>query len=225
MKNKICNLLIGLAFVAAGVLWAGDAFGFWNFSLFFSGWWTLFIIVPSLVSIIKSGPKVFNLICFIIGGLLLCNAQIPHIFSWSIISRLIFPIILVVVGVVVLCRGWFNNHAGKVKNTGPKQDYAAVFSGQNLSFPGADFHGANLTAVFGGIELDLRQTVIQEDIVIHATAVFGGVDLFVPPNVKVKLSSVPIFGGASNKTQQPIVPDGPTVYVDCVCIFGGVDVK
>ena len=47
----------------------------------------------------------------------------------------------------------------------------------------------------------------------------------VPANVKVKISSVPIFGGASNKAQPPIVPDGPTVYVDCVSIFGGVDVK
>ncbi len=225
MKNKICNLLIGLAFIAAAVLWAGNTFGIWSFTLFFPGWWTLFIIVPSLISIVKSGPRVFNLICFIIGGLLLLTQLLPSVFTWSLVSRLVFPIILLVIGVVILCRSLFTGHAAKVKATGPKQDYAAVFSAQNLHFPGEGFNGANLTAVFGGLDLDLRQAVIREDIVIHATAVFGGIDIFVPPNVKVKLQSVPIFGGASNKTRQPVVPDGPTVYIDCVCIFGGLDVK
>ena len=157
--------------------------------------------------------------------MLLLSCQMPTIFSWGLLFKLIFPVILLVVGVVILCRGWFTGRAAKVKNSGPTQDYAAIFSGNHLSFPGADFHGCNLTAVFGGLELDLRQTVIQEDMVIHATAIFGGIDVFVPPNVKVKLSSVPIFGGASNKAQPPIVADGPTIYIDSVCIFGGLDVK
>lgn len=225
MKNRICNLLIGLAFVAAAVLWAGNAFGAWSFSLFFPGWWTLFIIIPSFISIIKSGPRVFNLICFILGGLLLLSRQMPDIVTWSMVSRLVIPVILLVVGVVILCRSLFMGKAAKVKSSGERQDYAAVFSAQNLCFPGEGFHGANLTAVFGGLDLDLRQAVIREDMVIHATAVFGGIDVFVPPNVQVKLSSVPIFGGASNKARQPIVSGGPTIYIDCVCIFGGLDVK
>lgn len=225
MKNRICNLLIGLAFVAAGVLLAGNAFSLWDVSLFFPGWWTLFIIVPSFISIIKSGPKVFNSICLVLGVLLLLTRQIPEVFTWELVGRLVFPVILVVIGLVILLRSCFSGHGVKVKPAGLRQDYAAVFSGQKLAFPGDGFQGANLTAVFGGLDIDLRQTVIREDTVIRATAVFGGIDIFVPANVQVKISSVPIFGGASNKAQPPIVPDGPTVYVDCVSIFGGVDVK
>ena len=99
MKNKVCNVLIGLAFLAAGVILAGNVLSFWNVSLFFDGWWTLFILVPSFVSIIKSGPRVFNLICFIIGGMLLLSCQMPTIFSWGLLFKLIFPVILLVVGV------------------------------------------------------------------------------------------------------------------------------
>ena len=105
-------------------------------------------------------------------------------------------------------------------------DYLGLGSGGDglERFPGESFRGATLTAVFGGIELDLRDALITEDITITTTSIFGGIDINVPPNVRVDVSSTPIFGGVSDKTPRPTDINPPTVYLNSVCIFGGVDI-
>ena len=67
--------------------------------------------------------------------------------------------------------------------------------------------------------------MIQHDIVINANASFGSIDIYVPPYVNVIVKSTSIFGGASDKTMKHADVNTPRVYVNCVCLFGGVDVK
>ncbi|MBO5306070.1 MAG: hypothetical protein J6B12_04840, partial [Clostridia bacterium] len=104
----------------------------------------------------------------------------------------------------------------------PKNAFAA-FSGSDLKFDGEVFEGAELTAVFGGIECDLRGAVIENDCAIKVTAIFGGIDIFAPNGVNVKVNSTSLFGGVSNKTAAH--KDAPTIYVSGTCMFGGVDIK
>mgnify|MGYP003309463326 CR=1 FL=1 len=95
----------------------------------------------------------------------------------------------------------------------------------NSKFDNQEFTGTNLSAIFGGVECDLRNSLIKSDCVINANSIFGGIDIFVPSYVKVKVKSTPIFGGISNKAQQNVVDDSPTVYVNGLCIFGGIEIK
>ena len=55
------------------------------------------------------------------------------------------------------------------------------------------------------------------------SAIFGGIDIFVPDNINVKVSSNCIFGGISNKTS--VHKDAPTIYISGTCMFGGVEIK
>ncbi len=82
-----------------------------------------------------------------------------------------------------------------------------------------------MNAIFGGVELDLREAIIEEDIVINATVAFGGIDISVPGNVNVKVSNIPIFGGVSNKAGRTYNESLPTIYVNSTCMFGGIDIK
>ena len=50
MKN-FSKILWGLVFVLIGVVIATNSFGLTNIDIFFEGWWTLFIIVPSFISL------------------------------------------------------------------------------------------------------------------------------------------------------------------------------
>ncbi|MEG1742529.1 MAG: hypothetical protein RR237_06575, partial [Acetivibrio sp.] len=100
MKPRISNLLWGLFFVVLGVGFAGNAFGFWNFTLFFAGWWTLFIIVPCFISIIENGPNTGSIIGLLIGLLLLLTRQ--GFLDGDIIGKLLVPIILVVIGLGIM---------------------------------------------------------------------------------------------------------------------------
>ena len=93
-----------------------------------------------------------------------------------------------------------------------------------MLFRSEEFKGANLVAVFGGIKLDLRNAKLEEETVMKASAIFGGIDIIVPKDVNVKIKSTSIFGGVSNKVKN-IEENKKVIYIECVCLFGGVDIK
>lgn len=227
MRKSISSVLWGALFIVAGVGFVGNAFELWNFHLFFDGWWTLFIIIPSAVSIIQNGPKPFAISTFVIGVLLLLACL--RCFEYEIIEKLILPIIFIVTGVSLIlknCGIRFSKEPLLADNL-ERGDYTATFSSQTVVLNENEvFKGASLNAIFGGVELDLRACIINEDVVIDCTSVFGGMDIFVPKDVNLKVSSTPIFGGVSNKKRGPVfIPGAPTVYINAVCMFGGVDIK
>lgn len=73
MKKNIAPLLFGIVFIIAGLGYVGSVLFHWNFTIFFDGWWTLFIIVPSFISICANGPKGFTVGAFLVGVLLLLS--------------------------------------------------------------------------------------------------------------------------------------------------------
>lgn len=223
MKDSIGNKIVGAIFLAVGIIVGLNALDIVNVSLFFAGWWTLFIIIPCTVSMIKNGIKVSNSIWLLVGVLLFLSAQ--NIIEWYILQKLIVPIILVAIGMSIIFKDNFNKKITKELGKNGLPEYAAVFSGQETNISGEKFIGAEINSVFGGYELNLKNAVIDEDVIINATSVFGGIEIFVPANVNVKVSSTPIFGGTSNKVQNQKGDNIPTIYVNSVCIFGGVDIK
>lgn len=229
MRNKIGNILWGIAFIVVGLGFAGNVLFHWNFSIFFSGWWTLFIIVPCVISIIQNGFGWFNTIGTIFGVLLLLSRLLPGIFGGISLGGLIFPLILVGVGLSILFGHRFSNRKVYARLEGEANgefpDYSAVFGGRSVMCAHEKFVGASLSAVFGGVDLNLRDAIIDGDVMIKANAVFGGIDIFLPPNVNVKVNCTPLFGGVSNKTVPNAGSDTPTVYITGNCMFGGIELK
>ncbi len=232
MRNRIGSVLWGLAFVIAGVGFAGNAFGVWDFNLFFSGWWTLFIIVPGLISMVQNGPNTGNVIVVLIGIVLLLSAQ--DVLDRALMGKMFLPAILVLIGISILLGGrrHITTHSavggGSSGQTVSQQSgvpsYTGVFSGSDVRWPAEPFNGANLTAVFGGVKLDLRDAVFNGDVVINSTAIFGGVDILVPPHVRVQVAGVPVFGGIDNHASG-VTAGNPTIYLNSSCVFGGIDIK
>ena len=87
------------------------------------------------------------------------------------------------------------------------------------------FEGAELEAIFGGVECNLQKAIIEKDVHIEASAIFGGIEIKLPENVNVKLSSTGILGGSSNKRGKEHIENAPTVYIHSTGVFGGVDIK
>ena len=73
--------------------------------------------------------------------------------------------------------------------------------------------------------LNLKEATINKDQIINVNAIFGGVDIIVPQNVNIKVKSTPIFGGTSNKVKTVFNENLPTIYINSVTMFGGVDIK
>ena len=204
MRGKISNALWGIFFIVLGVGFAGNAIWSWNFNLFFDGWWTLFIIIPCVISMIQNGPNTGSIIGLGIGVMLLMASQ--NIFDMTIASKLIFPLILVMIGIRIIFSGQLNRHRRiECNNTNYNApEYNATFSSQKLNFDNQPFNGTTLNAVFGGIDLRLDHAIITEDAVINCSAIFGGIDIYIPTDINVKVSSTPIFGGVGNKHRNPI---------------------
>ena len=72
MTNK---KVFGVVLIVLGVLFLLDKLNVIPFNIFFEGWWTLFLIVPALMSMSKQGVTVGNMILLIIGVTSLLSAQ------------------------------------------------------------------------------------------------------------------------------------------------------
>ncbi len=223
--KKIGSLIWGILFIIVGLIFGLNAMGITDINIFFRGWWTLFIIIPSLIGVIKESYKVGNYIWLLIGIVLLLSAQ--GIINFSTIWKLALPTILVIIGLSIIFKdvvGSKINDKIKELNKEGKTEYYATFSGEELTFTGSEFKGASLNAIFGGIDINLKDAVIEEDIVINSTAVFGGVDILVPNNVNVKVKSSSIFGGTDNKMTEN-KENAPTIYVKAFNLFGGTEIR
>ena len=228
--KKFRNVLWGLVLIALGVVVGLNVLGITHIDIFFEGWWTLFIIIPCFIGLFDKGSKTGNFIGLFIGISLLLACR--DIVDMGTLLKLAFPAALIIIGFSVIFKGISDKKISekieKLKDkekTSSKNEYCAVFSGQDLNFANEQFTGASLSSVFGGIKCDLRQTILEEDVLINAEAIFGGIDIFPPANVKVKVKSTSVFGGVSNKAIFTGDDSSPTIYVNATCIFGGVDIK
>jgi len=259
MKKDISTIIIGLLFLAAGVAIGGSMLGYFDFRVSLDGWWTLFLIVPALLAIAQGGVNVGNIVLLAVGVILLLDQQriLPHNFSW----RLIFPVILLAIGLQVLLGDMFKPKGGRSSSycgpTGPKADEGSassgpadgthgpgpkafssestskgsyktasvLFGGQDIVYGQEIFSGASYTAVFGGLDINLKSVVLTEDVTINATAIFGGIELLLPDNVRVVCNVAPVLGGTDIKYRSSNDPLARTVYITGIATFGGVDIK
>lgn len=226
--KKIENILWGLAFIVVGVIIALNTMGIANINIFFNGWWTLFIIVPCFIGLFKNREKTGDIIGLIIGVVLLLSCQ--DILEFNTIWKLLFPSILIVIGLSFIFKDAFNGKVSKeIKklNSNKKSDLecAATFSSENINFNDEEFKGIDLTSVFGSIKCDLTKSIIKSDVIINAEAIFGGIEIIVPKNVEVKVKSTSIFGGTTNKTSNNSGKNSHVIYVNSTCLFGGIEIK
>jgi Domain of unknown function (DUF1707) len=81
-------------------------------------------------------------------------------------------------------------------------------------------------ALFGGIDLDLRDAVFEgTTIELSAICCFGGLDIKVPEGVHVSNEMVGIFGGTDLKDVSDPIPGAPTLVLKGLTLFGGVSVR
>ena len=225
--RKFSNIMWGLVLIALGVIIGLNSLGLTSIELFFDGWWTLFIIIPCFIGLITDKEKTGSIIGLIIGVLLLLGCQ--DIISFETFWKLLIPMLLVILGLSMVFKDMFNSKINRKiselnKNSKSEKNVSAYFSGQKIAYSKEEFDGINMEAVFGGIKLDLREAIIKKDVVINARAIFGGIDILVPENINVVVSSSSMFGGVDNKRE--INQDNKiTIYVNDSSLFGGIDIK
>jgi predicted membrane protein len=114
---------------------------------------------------------------------------------------------------------------------GSRVNESIVFSAVHRRVETQQFDGGKLDAVFGSIEIDLRDSAISSPdriALLAANAVFGGIEITVPRNWKVVMKSAAVFGGCNDRTVPPRPEPGfqpVTIVITGAAVFGGIEVR
>ncbi len=103
----------------------------------------------------------------------------------------------------------------------------AVFGGATRSGRWRMRRSTQALALFGGIELDLRQAVFEAPVVeISGFWCFGGLDITVPAGIEVRDQTAGVFGGTDVRDVGNPVPGAgaPVLVIKGMSLFGGVSV-
>lgn len=115
---------------------------------------------------------------------------------------------------------------------GDTVDQFVLFSGASRSVSSSAFRGGRLVALFGGIELDLRQAALaRPEARLDVFNAFGGTTITVPEGCEVIVQAVPIFGAVEVKGQRRpkaladgAPPAGGRLIVGGLALFGGIEI-
>ena len=196
MKN-LSRILWGIVLIFIGVIWGLNRTGVADINIFFDGWWTLFIIVPSIISL------------------------------FEILWEILLPAIVILIGLSLIFghKVDFNvKEKTKCLDSDDTESIFAAFGEQNVSKSGEKFEKANLNAIFGAVKLDLRDAKLEKETIIGAWAIFGGIEILAPEDCIVKVKATPVFGGVSNERKNN-EDAKKTIYIEAYAIFGGLDIK
>jgi hypothetical protein len=103
----------------------------------------------------------------------------------------------------------------------------AVFGSVERRVSGDIAPGATVSAVFGNVELDLRELALPPGVTeLHVRAVFGNIELTVPPTIAIECAGTPVFGSFASLDRRPRAGAGePVLRIVGNAVFGNVEVK
>ncbi len=190
--------------------------------------WPMLLVSIGLVMTLSATEKTAGVIVMAVGGFFM----IPLIFRETFhMYNMFWPSIFIIIGIIFIVskrQGW-NSATSKGMVGDDYIDYVNVFSGGERQIVSQNFKGGKISAVFGGIELDLTKAKLVQGISeLEIACVFGGATIIVPDDWNVTIEVTPVLGGFSDSRK--LIP-GRTIdpskhlLIKGAVIFGGGEVK
>jgi len=188
---------LGLVLIAVGLLFALANAGV----LYMEGlgrWWPLLLIGIGVVKVRQpreDGQRAAGVAFLLLGGLFQSTAVLTLASSWTLL--------MIGFGAFLLWQAFAEPpRPDAAVSQSPYLAEMALIGLVKRAQHSSAFRGGSLTAVMGGIELDLRKTVLSGGTAyIDIVAFWGGVVLKVPGEWSVDAHIVPIMGAFENKVE------------------------
>ena len=241
MKHVSGRITVGIVLLIVAALFAVDALFpgqfFQSIADFARLWWPAALILIGVVGLFSRGNFTFNLLLSLAGVWILADRL-----GWTR-PDLFLPFVLFTIAIFVFASAFrgrrstsggtgatpgFGSGPARPAGTTADAHVFSAFSGHEARNASQDFRYAEVTAIFGGSSLDLRDAKLSpEGARVDITALFGGADVIVPDGWALQVSSTPIFGGVDNRTSNPGTPSEgqPVLHVNATAIFGGAGIK
>jgi predicted membrane protein len=193
--------------------------------------WPFIMLVIGVFILVNTEKKFLGGILSGIGALFLVPRIFPEV---DYNAGIIFPIILIILGAYIILRkrkadeaSIFNSGSSKVNKD--QIDDVSIFGGGTKIISSSNFQGGNITAIFGGSEINLMNCQLADgDNVLDVLCVFGGTTIIVPKEWNVVINVTSILGGFSNKAiRNPsiVIDQSKTLHIKGLAMFGGGEVK
>jgi predicted membrane protein len=233
------GLIFGVVVVIAGVTLLLDQMNLIDASRVFRFWPLILVAfgVSTLLTCQGAGRRFWGGFLILAGVAL----QLQELGYQRVRIETLWPIFIIAVGVLLVIQATskggeplLNKWKSKPFETGQKFDASdshvsctSIFGGGETQVSSRNFESGEITAIFGGAEIDFTQADIKgEQAVIEATLIFGGGEIRVPRTWNVVIDGVGIFGGYGDKTAHP--PQDTAVkklIIRGIAVFGGLEIK
>ena len=223
------RIILGGILVVVGAFLLLGSMDIFNYSIshiIFS--FPFFLTVIGIFIFLNTNKKIFGGIIGGIGIFFLLERIIPGLHYRG---GMIFAVILISLGIYIIL-----NHRRKEAIRSADGFYkkdiiddVSIFGGGTKIISSDNFRGGNVTAVFGGSEINLTNCKLAEgEQILDILMVFGGTTILVPKDWNVVVNVTSILGGFSDKSiKDPnFLPDqSRTLHIKGLALFGGGEVK
>ncbi len=194
--------------------------------------WQALLIFIGFANLFRRKSRFPGIVLILVGSAFL----IPDIINIPFETRqLIWPLVLIAVGLAIVFKARkikhpdiFHSHDTSI-NGSEKIDEVAIFGGGKRVINSKNLKGGNITAIFGGLEIDLTDAEIGGDVaIIEVSAIFGGATIIVRPEWDVQVQVASILGGFSDERKiykGEIPSNAKRLIIKGAAIFGGGEVK
>jgi predicted membrane protein len=228
------RVILGLIAMLLGVLIMASNFGVLPYrvrSIIFS--WEMLLIVIGTIQILSHREKPIGFILVAIGVFFI----LPEIFRFSHdFHKTFWPVMLIVAGLIIIFNSGNYKNKFRKRKSFEKSEYTGsvyvdelnIFGGSKRRIVNRNFKGGRITNIFGGTEIDLSESDLNEGKnILEVICIFGGMSLIVPSDWNVYVNVVSIFGEFKDK--RILIKKSDTVKGDLtikgMAIFGGGDIK
>jgi len=217
------RLFVGLILVALGALFLLEGTEVLDASDTIADWWPTGLIALGLFHALDRRRLTSGSLVLIGAGsaLLSITADVFGDDGWD----LVWPVALILAG-AWLAFGWGRRSIRKIPNVATV-DGLAVLSSTRVATRSDAFRHASLTAVLGGVTLDLTEaTPVPTGAVVDASAILGSITVLVPRGWVVDVRGIPLLGGWDDTTDRSAAGSGaPRVEIRALVALGGLEVK
>lgn len=208
MKYHLGDKFFGLVLLAIGVGYIGDLCNAWQFTIFFPGWWTMFIILPSVVSILNYGIHFWNVVSTLFGVALLLSSN--DIFDMKYAMKFLLPIFLILWGLSILFgrKKWYHDFKSDFSKEGHgyntwNDSGADVDQGVHFATNRRFLHKGKIKTyhgetVFASQVIDLRDADLSDTFQFEHENVFGRTQIIVNEDIKPLLHIENVLSGVHN---------------------------
>ncbi len=192
-----------------------------KYNIFFKGWWTLLIIIPSLGSLLFQRKKGFSLYTLTVGVLLLISSL--GYLSINKCFTILISLAIIFVGINIV-KTTLKIPEKKNSSTKTVPFYYAILASTEERLE-SKFQGGTTRLIFGYLGLDLRNAKIEKNSTLKVLSIFGETEIFLPDNVEVISSSTNILGGTENLKSVLSTKKTSKIYIESISIFGNTIIK